>query len=48
MKCCFDKRVVVRNFTPGERVLVLLPSPAGPYVIKSKLSDTDYIVHTPE
>lgn len=56
MKSCFDTRAVSRNFTVGEKVLVLLPAPgsalaarfAGPYVIKSKLSDTDYIIHTPE
>lgn len=56
MKSRFDKRAVARNFVAGEKVLVLLPAPgsalaarfAGPYIIKSKLSDTDYIIHTPE
>lgn len=29
MKNCFDKRAVVRNFTAGEKVLVLLPAPGS-------------------
>ncbi len=56
MKCCFDQKAVVRNFLPGEKVLVLIPTPgsaltawfSGPYVIKSKVGETDCIIHTPE
>ncbi len=56
MKRCFEKRAVERHFAPGEKVLVLLPSPGsalaarftGPYVIQNKLSDTDYVILTPE
>ncbi len=56
MKRCFDQKAVVRNFVPGEKVLVLIPMPgsaftarfSGPYVIKSKVGETDYIIHTPE
>lgn len=40
MKRCFDKKAVVRNFLPGEKVLVLIPNPgsalsarfSGPYL----------------
>jgi len=56
MKKHFDRKAVMRNFLPGEKVLVLLPIPgsslsarfSGPYVIKSKWNETDYILHTPE
>nr|XP_043876803.1 uncharacterized protein LOC122766190 isoform X1 [Solea senegalensis] len=56
MKERFDRKAVKREFEPGERVLVLLPTPgsaltarfSGPYVIKSKVSDTNYVIHTPE
>ncbi|KAK7166228.1 hypothetical protein R3I93_006107 [Phoxinus phoxinus] len=56
MKKHFDRKAVVRNFLPGDKVLVLFPIPgsslsarfSGPYVIKSKLGETDYILHTPE
>ena len=56
MKEWFDQKAVKREFIPGERVLVLLPTPgsaltahfSGPYVIKSKVSDTNYVIHTPE
>ena len=45
-----------RTFQVGDEVLVLLPLPglalharfSGPYVIESKLSDTDYVVKTPD
>ncbi len=44
MKRCFDQKAVLRNFLPGEKVLVLIPIPgsaltarfSGSYVIKSK------------
>lgn len=56
MKVHFDKRTVQRRFQPGESVLVLLPIPgsalqakfSGPYVIEQKLSETDYVVGTPD
>lgn len=56
MKTRFDKRAVVRQFQPGDQVLVLLPLPgsaltarfSGPYVVERKVSDTDYIICTPE
>ncbi|XP_060727503.1 uncharacterized protein LOC132846805 [Tachysurus vachellii] len=56
MKRCFDQKAVARNFLQGEKVLVLIPTPgsafaarfSGPYVIKSKVSETDYVIHTPE
>ena len=56
MKRHYDRKAVERTFQPGDRVLVLLPSPSpaltakfsGPYVVKKKVSDTDYIIHTPD
>lgn len=47
---------VARTFTPGDRVLVLLPPVgsdlqakfSGPYVVDHKLSETDYVIHTPD
>ena len=56
MKCRFDRKAVRRQFQPGDKVLVLLPMPgssltarfSGPYLVKSQVSDTDYVIHTPE
>jgi len=56
MKRWYDHKVVVRCFKPGDQVLVLssLPGTAltnrflGPYVVERKVSDTDYIICTPE
>ncbi|XP_071845114.1 uncharacterized protein [Apostichopus japonicus] len=56
MKLRYDKRAVDRSFSPGNKVLVFLPVPNsplharyfGPYVIHKKVSDTDYIVLTPD
>lgn len=56
MKTHFDRKSLSRSFQPGDSVLVLLPiqnSPlqarfAGPYSIKEKLSETDYVVNTPD
>ncbi len=56
MKGRYDKKSVQRSFKVGDQVLVLLPLPGsvlqakftGPYVIEEKLSDTDYVVRTPE
>lgn len=55
MKRCYDIKSVLRVFKPGEKVLVLLPLPgsslqsrfSGPYTVERKLSDTDYVVQTP-
>lgn len=56
MKAHFDNRTVQRSFHPGESLLVLLPIPgsalqakfSGPYVTEQKLSETDYVVGTPD
>ncbi len=56
MKGRYDKKSVQRSFKVGDQVLVLLPLPGsalqakftGPYLIEEKLSDTDYVVRTPE
>ncbi len=56
MKDNYDKKSVKRSFKIGDKVLVLLPLPgsslqakfAGPYEIEEKLSDTDYVIQTPE
>ncbi len=47
---------VKRNFQPGDQVLVLIPVPssalharfAGPYSIEKKLSETNYVISTPD
>lgn len=56
MKKRFDKKAVNRQFQVGDEVLAFLPIPgsvlqakfSGPYVIAEKLSDTDYVVETPD
>ena len=56
MKQWYDGDAKSRSFTPGDKVLVLFPvqgSPlkakySGPYVVKKKLSDLDYVVETPD
>nr|XP_046272302.1 uncharacterized protein LOC124073826 [Scatophagus argus] len=56
MKAHFDKSAVRRSFKPEDPVLVFLPIPAsvlqakftGPYVIEKKLSETDYVIRTPD
>ncbi len=56
MKERFDRNVVFRSFSEGDQVLVLLPVQgaalqarfSGPYVIDKKLSDTNYVVRTPD
>ena len=56
MKRHHDRKAVERSFQPGDQVLVLLPVLgsslsarfSGPYTVKSKVSDTDYVIHTPE
>ncbi len=56
MKSKFDRKAVARSFTSGDEVLVLLPVPGsslsarffGPYVVKQKMSETDYMLYTPD
>lgn len=56
MKAWFDKKSVVRNFSPGEKVLVFLPMTgsslraqfSGPYEVDRKISDTKYVIKTPD
>uniref|UniRef100_A0A8C5DMZ9 Gypsy retrotransposon integrase-like protein 1 n=1 Tax=Gouania willdenowi TaxID=441366 RepID=A0A8C5DMZ9_GOUWI len=56
MKSLFDRRAKMREFKPGEKVLVLLPIPgsslqaryAGPYLIKNKVGERDYLIITPD
>lgn len=56
MKARYDKKSVSRKFNPGDLVLVLLPVPdsvfagkfSGPCTIERKLSDTDYVIATPD
>lgn len=56
MKAHFDQKSVSRCFQKGDKVLVLLPISGsalqarfyGPYVVESKLSETDYVVRTPD
>uniref|UniRef100_A0A8C2BUT8 Gypsy retrotransposon integrase-like protein 1 n=1 Tax=Cyprinus carpio TaxID=7962 RepID=A0A8C2BUT8_CYPCA len=56
MKLRYDKTSVKRIFQPGDLVLVLLPVPgsalqaklAGHYTVDKRLSDTDYVISTPD
>lgn len=56
MKAHFDKGAAERSFNPGDSVLIFLPIAGsalkakftGPYVIDKKLSETDYVVCTPD
>ena len=56
MKRLFDRSAVYRHFEVGDKVLVLMPIAgsalsarfSGPYEVSDKLSDTDYVIHTPE
>lgn len=56
MKCRFDRKAVKRDFSVGGRVLVLLPLAgnalsakfAGPYDVKERLNDTNYVISTPD
>ena len=55
MKSHYDENALDRNFEPGDKVLALLPIPGkplkaryyGPYTVRKKLSDVNYIVNTP-
>ncbi|XP_073804400.1 uncharacterized protein [Danio rerio] len=56
MKVRYDRKSVSRSFQPGDSVLVLLATPgsalqskfSGPYMVTKKLSDTNYLVCTPD
>uniref|UniRef100_A0AAQ4NYV1 Gypsy retrotransposon integrase-like protein 1 n=1 Tax=Gasterosteus aculeatus aculeatus TaxID=481459 RepID=A0AAQ4NYV1_GASAC len=56
MKKRYDKQAKDRAFVPGDQVLVLLPIPgsslsasfSGPYIVERKVSDTNYIIKTPD
>ena len=56
MKVWYDRNAKSRCFEPGERVLVLFPvvgNPlqakySGPYKVVTKISDTNYLVKTPD
>lgn len=56
MKERFDKKTVDQQFQPGDSVLMLQPTPgaaltarfSGPYVVDRKVSETDYVIRTPE
>ncbi len=51
-----DKKSQIRNFSPEDRVLVLLPVPGqplqaryfGPSAIERRVNETDYVVTTPD
>lgn len=55
-KCYYDPSPVSRRCGVGDKVLVLWPTPgsvfaakfSGPYVVKEHLSDTDYVLCTPD
>lgn len=56
MKHHYDKKSVARTFQSGDQVLILLPVVgsglqakfSGPYVVDRKLSETDYVILTPD
>ncbi len=56
MKDQFDRKAVSHHFTEGDQVLVFLPVVgstlsarfSGPYEVMKKLSDTDYLIRTPD
>ncbi len=56
MKELYDKNAVTRSFSEGDKVLVSMPIQghslqarfSGPYVIDKKLSETNYVVRTPD
>uniref|UniRef100_A0AAQ4S121 Gypsy retrotransposon integrase-like protein 1 n=2 Tax=Gasterosteus aculeatus aculeatus TaxID=481459 RepID=A0AAQ4S121_GASAC len=56
MKRLFDRKSVQRSFNEGDQVLVLLPMVgsalsarfSGPYEVVRKLSNTDYVIGTPD
>lgn len=56
MKSWFDRRAKSRSFNPGDQVLLLLPVPGsaleacyrGPYTVKEKVNERNYVVATPD
>nr|XP_054761448.1 uncharacterized protein LOC129267850 [Lytechinus pictus] len=56
MKAQADKNAKERSFKPGDKVLVLLPLQGeplkarfnGPYIVKKKLNDVNYVISTPD
>ncbi|KAK0040803.1 Retrovirus-related Pol polyprotein from transposon 17.6 [Biomphalaria pfeifferi] len=56
MKRWYDRKARVREFSPGDKVLVFLPIPGqplqaryfGPYEIETKSSDLNYTIKTPD
>ena len=56
MKKWYDKDAKSREFSPGDKVLVLFPIPGhplqaryhGPYTVESKVGEVDCIVKTPD
>ncbi|XP_055513664.1 uncharacterized protein LOC129710578 [Leucoraja erinacea] len=56
MKDWFDRKASSRNFSPGDKVLVLLPIPgsslqawySGPYQVVKKVGERDYVIGTPD
>lgn len=56
MKQRYDKRAIVREFNPGDCVLVLVPvmgaalQPCyrGPYVVVQRVNNLNYVISTPD
>ncbi len=48
MKSQYDRRAVARSFQPGDEVLVLLPVPGSSLFVKKRMSETDYMLYTPD
>lgn len=56
MKTWYDRKSRSRSFHSGDQVLVLWPTSGsslqaryeGPYTVKKRISDVDYIIHTPD
>lgn len=56
MKTWYDQKAKLRHFKAGDKVLVLLPIQnhalqaryCGPYFVAKKVSNVDYIIHTPD
>ncbi|KAK0137942.1 hypothetical protein N1851_025818 [Merluccius polli] len=56
MKRHYDQKTEVRDFSPGDQVVALLPIPgspfgakySGPYTVRLKVSENNYVVATPE
>ena len=56
MKVWYDRKAWQQIFRPGDKVLILFPTPGhtlqarycGPYLIEKKLNEVDYVVQMPE